>query len=315
MGPNVRKVVGALSAVVGVMIGVAAVAWACTEAATVSLTPHSGPVGSTTTVAGKSFESGPVSVRWGNESGPELAAAQGPNFAVSISIPNDAVQGESYYVTAVQTSGNGVEWKKVAVFTVSTSQSASGQGSGGDAVSPGGSEEEARAPGRRAAAEQQPQNGTAPVESADSGPGTADSATGAPAGTSTAAPAPGVPLGSSTRRATAAAAPQSSPLTQQAAPASPEAPAGLSGPASTEIPAAEPAVPLSRTAGGDLWAGFTGNGRPMRGPGLSAPLAGDGGDGAGVHGVALIAIGLVALFGVGAVTTTRRRRVALSERY
>lgn len=72
-------------------------AWACVPASfggpsasppSMALQPVSGVGGSTTTVTGKSFPSGPVEIRWDSTSGPLLASTTGPDFSTSVTIPD-----------------------------------------------------------------------------------------------------------------------------------------------------------------------------------------------------------------------------------
>ena len=75
------------------------VAWACTgpgfgvPASSMAVEPGSGVAGTTTTVKGKSFGSGPVEIRWDSTGGPLLASTTGPDFSTSVRVPN-APSGE-----------------------------------------------------------------------------------------------------------------------------------------------------------------------------------------------------------------------------
>lgn len=81
-------------------------AWACTEAATISLGANSGPAGTPVSVTGSSFAEGPVEVRWNSRTGEILATGQGPEFTVSIT-PPAGTPPEVYYIVAIQSGPEG----------------------------------------------------------------------------------------------------------------------------------------------------------------------------------------------------------------
>lgn len=64
------------------------------------LAPNSGPPGSTVAVTGEDFEAAPVEVHWGDEEGPVLVTAHGPDFTTTFTVPD--VEPGQYEVTAVQ---------------------------------------------------------------------------------------------------------------------------------------------------------------------------------------------------------------------
>lgn len=75
-------------------------AWACTPNAVVTpLTPQSGHAGTSVTVTGDTFSNGVVDVHWGSATGHLLGSTTGPNFSVTVRIP-DARPG-IYAVVAV----------------------------------------------------------------------------------------------------------------------------------------------------------------------------------------------------------------------
>ena len=90
-------IIGALAAVLASV----SVAWACVPQASLSVTPTSGPAGSTVTVNGSGFPAGETAeVRWESKTGPVLATATGPTFSVRITIPS-AAPGVHYISGAV----------------------------------------------------------------------------------------------------------------------------------------------------------------------------------------------------------------------
>lgn len=98
MTRRMRRSLWSMFAALAVMVGAAAIAWACTPQAIIYLGPSStGPAGSTITVTGKGFIPGPVEIRM--DSGAPLATATGPDFSVPVRIP--AAKPGVYYVNAV----------------------------------------------------------------------------------------------------------------------------------------------------------------------------------------------------------------------
>lgn len=81
-------------------------AWACTEAATISLGANSGPAGTPVNVTGSSFAQGPVEVRWNSRTGEILGTGQGPDFTISIT-PPAGTPPEVYYIVAIQSGLEG----------------------------------------------------------------------------------------------------------------------------------------------------------------------------------------------------------------
>jgi len=93
---------GALAA----MTAFAGLAWACTPQAYLELGSSSvSTEGSTVTVTGTRFISGPVQIRLDSDSGPALATATGPDFTTTVKLPK-LKRGVYYvYATAVQSDG------------------------------------------------------------------------------------------------------------------------------------------------------------------------------------------------------------------
>lgn len=94
-----RSFLGLAGAGMIVLLG-AGIAWACIpQARLVSLRPvSSGPPGMSVTVDGLALDGGPNEVRWSSPDGPKLASATGPNFSVSVTIPDVPVGLYGLYV-------------------------------------------------------------------------------------------------------------------------------------------------------------------------------------------------------------------------
>jgi outer membrane biosynthesis protein TonB len=92
-------------AMLGVLLVGAALAWACTPQATITLDTSSGPAGTSVTVSAADFIDGPVEIRWSGASGAVLATGQGPAFATTVTIP-DAAPG-MYYIYGTSTDEEG----------------------------------------------------------------------------------------------------------------------------------------------------------------------------------------------------------------
>lgn len=87
-----RRVLLTLTGMVGMMLATAAVAWACSPNAYITLSASQGPAGDEITVEGKAFEDGPVRVYW-EPNGELLHETSGPDFEVPVTIPEDADEG------------------------------------------------------------------------------------------------------------------------------------------------------------------------------------------------------------------------------
>jgi hypothetical protein len=138
MSSTRRRILAAAFAVLGVLVTGAAIAWACTPQANIGVDPGSGMPGTQATVTGSQFASGPVEITWNG--GPVLARANGPNFGVTITIPNSPA--ETHTIVAVGFEQNGaVAGRARASFTIpgaAGSPNSGGGGSADPARSPGG---------------------------------------------------------------------------------------------------------------------------------------------------------------------------------
>jgi len=110
----------AATATAAVVLGGAAVTWACTGQGSIMLSPASGPSGTVVTVKGTGFGANPVEVRWGSASStsPLLGTAPSGNFAIDVKVP-DAPSGVYYIVAVPTTTPEGTERAPgSAAFTV-----------------------------------------------------------------------------------------------------------------------------------------------------------------------------------------------------
>ena len=85
-----------------VVLGAAALAWACVPQGSLVVNPSAGPGGAQATVTGRGLNPGPVDIRWDGAGAdrPRLATAVGPDFNnVPITIPADTPG--YHYVVAV----------------------------------------------------------------------------------------------------------------------------------------------------------------------------------------------------------------------
>lgn len=267
-----------LGVLAGILSG-AAVAWACTEQAAISLAPRSGPPGSTVTVSGSAFRSGPVEIRWHAPDGALLGTATGPQPVARVTIPANA-SPQVYYMVAVQRGANGtISAKASDAFRVTAP--ASVQAGSSPQVPP-----KSPAPGALNAARwnggpSRAALGATPAPAPVAGPAPAASGVAAPVG-----PAPG---------------PAASPT-------------GPSGPAAPSAPGQLSSEPLASTVTGDLWSGFASGFGTSRAPAASlteAPVGSTHGTSSSTlaAGAALVAVGMAAL---GTAGLTRRRRHAVA---
>src|SRR4051794_7645607 len=82
-------------------LGVAALAWACTPQAYISLSPSSGPPGTVVTVTGSRFVAdGRVELRLNSVDSAPVATATGPSFSVQVTIPQDVQPGATVLIGA-----------------------------------------------------------------------------------------------------------------------------------------------------------------------------------------------------------------------
>lgn len=94
MNRRTRLMVLSTLGAASVCLAMAALAWACTPQAFISLSPSSGLPGTVVTVSGHGFVSGgPVEVRMGAVNGAPITTATGSTFAVTVTIPQSAAGG------------------------------------------------------------------------------------------------------------------------------------------------------------------------------------------------------------------------------
>jgi len=112
---RVRRSLLSVFAALAVVVGAAALAWACTPQAYLYLSPSSiapsaapggtaSPAGATVTVTGKGFVPGPVAIHL--DSGPALATATGPDFSIQVQLP--AMAAGVHYLRGVAYQPDGV---------------------------------------------------------------------------------------------------------------------------------------------------------------------------------------------------------------
>ena len=99
-----RRITTVLLGSASAVLVVAAIAWACTPQAYISVSPGSGGQGTQATVSGGSFTAAPVQIHWGSASGPVIGNAVGPRFSTSVTIPASAP--DVYYIVAVGPQGS-----------------------------------------------------------------------------------------------------------------------------------------------------------------------------------------------------------------
>ncbi|HEX2698969.1 MAG TPA: hypothetical protein VHM89_02055 [Acidimicrobiales bacterium] len=251
-----------------VMLGVASVAWACTEQADLDPGPSGDvAVGSTVQVTGHRFVSGStVGIHWDTADGPLLATATGPDVDVAVRIPA-AEPGSSHHIVAVV---EGTGYHAATTVTVEGTPTATA--------------------------------GTEPVGADDvfipvsptSDDSAAPSAAAAPSASRTAAP---------TRRVTASPTQAAVPAPS----AADQAPTGAAT-AQPEPAAVAPAVPSAASVSADLWSGLTTAETRRVGPSLIGEVPAPGAAHPFTDGVALAAVlvGLMG-GGLGLAVLGRRR--------
>ena len=123
--------VAVMFGILAMVVSVAAVAWACTGSPpSTTIGPKAAVPNSEVTVSGTNWAVGPVEIRWNDSTGPVLAQAHGPEFAVPVTVPADA-QPDVYYLIAVQGGPAGVTGTRVAetLEVVPAAINANGSGS------------------------------------------------------------------------------------------------------------------------------------------------------------------------------------------
>ncbi|MGH2772933.1 MAG: hypothetical protein ACRDIU_07355 [Actinomycetota bacterium] len=112
---NARTKLVAFGAI-AVVLFAAGLAWACTEAAGISLGTSSGPAGTPVTITGKAFAPGPVEIRWNSSDGQLIGTADGPDFSVQVT-PPAGTRADVFYVVAIQ-NGTAGNFKATETFEV-----------------------------------------------------------------------------------------------------------------------------------------------------------------------------------------------------
>ena len=327
-----RRGVGATAAVLGLALGGASVAWACSAQPNVRVEGSgkavggqtSGPVGTQINFTGRDFGPGQVQVRWNSRTGQLLAEAQGPSFSVPVTIPQ--APAGVHYIVAFQTVGTATA---SLAFEVTPSRTATPQDSGGGTSSAvGGADEEPAVSGSA----QQPaaDNSTATSSTANSTTsGTESTPTQSATGSIASAPSGSEPApvastqvappakGSAPASGTAAAPLAERQAAASANPAVVTTPAGqavFGGSSAASVALADAKVPSSATASGDTWSGFAAGAKPsLLTDGLTTSGSATSSSASAV-GIGLLGAGLVALFaGFAAAESARKRAVAGAE--
>ncbi|MGI8985058.1 MAG: hypothetical protein ACR2HM_11110 [Acidimicrobiales bacterium] len=293
-----NKTVAVAVGFVALVLGGASLAWACTPQASLgAFTPFQSPPGTVVTVTGSTFEDGPVEIRWGGRNGPVIGVAQGPDFSTSVTIP-PAAPGV-YFVAAVSYDDAGQYTSRAKPFEV-TAPPAESRPDKPPPVQP---------PVDQPPVDQPPVD-QAPVDQAPVGGVPADQVEAEqPAATDAAAPT-AAPAAGPAAPVVRPAGPNASaePEARRAPAVADRVPAAAAPPESPlAAPEATPARPLAEIISGDLWSGFA------AGPDVAAPSLTDSPSTSSrtatlTMGMALLAAGLVALFGGAVATVTARRR-------
>lgn len=225
-------------AALAVVIAAAGTAWACTPSAYIMSDPSSGAAGSSATISGRYFYAEPVQLRWNTTSGPVLAQSSGPDFVVSVKIP-DVAPGVYYIVATADRARVSASFQVTAPATTTTGPSTTtvpppaetSGGSSAPAQDPGSSS--SFQPGSSPPSEQGATpgpGGSQPVRTATPADGDSPSANSGPSG------AEQRPVPAPSRSASASATPP-----PPAAPGAPGAGGSSSEPGQGPLPGAEPA--------------------------------------------------------------------------
>ena len=110
-----RFLVTAFVGALGVVASFAALAWACTPQAYIDVDGASGPAGTSVTVTGRAFIAAPVEITWSG--GGVLATANGPDFSVTVQIP-EAAPGVYYISATGRDAASGVVGRATRAFEV-----------------------------------------------------------------------------------------------------------------------------------------------------------------------------------------------------
>ena len=110
-----RRIALGTIGILAVVLASVSLAWACVPQGYLSLTPASGPAGSTVTAKASGFPAGStVEIRWGSKDGPLLKTGTGPSFSTPITIP--AAAPGVHYVSAAMTGEHRDHSATVAAF-------------------------------------------------------------------------------------------------------------------------------------------------------------------------------------------------------
>ena len=330
---------------VAMVLGGMSLAWACTPHAQVSVNPDEGHAGAQITVRGTAFVPGPVQIRWNSESGELLGQASGPNFSISVRIPQ--APAGVYSIVAVATDAHG-NYAHGATFQVlategstsppsneappsEESQTSGGGSGGGGSQGSGGSGNTSNS--TNGGSGSQSGGGRGESSSSTSGGTTGPSGSGGGSAPQSGSPGSGFPSQGGSRgdsRPGGSVVPDAGPASSN--PPILRTAAGqkvfggsvgvaefVSSP-STAARGSDSTTALSRTrsteqpseaaATSDLWASVDSLG-PSLTPSITAAAPGVGVDGESRYavGVGLLAAGLVALFGAFLAAEVRRQRV------
>jgi hypothetical protein len=299
----------------------AAVAWACTPSAFISVQGAGGqdfgPAGSQATVQGSGFSDGAkVQIRWNSADGPTLATATGPRFSVAVTIPANAADGV-YYIVATAVDSEGNPRQAPAPFRVGEPTRSPGGGSGSGSDSGSGGSPAASAPAPTATP-----GGSGPAPGTGSGVTSGGNTvlggrikyivSGAGPTRAHGGGLATLPSGQAVF-AGSVAAPRQAVFAGSVAPgqavfAGSVPQSGLRGAAAKRGSLGQSkTAPSQRSAGGDLWSGFSGG--KGRTAGLDDAGAPSSGPGAGLYvGIGLVGVGLAALLAGFGVPELRRRR-------
>lgn len=304
---------------VAMILGFAAIAWACTPSAYINVSPPVGAPGTTTTLTGGGYPEGRVDIAWTRGSdGAVVMSTQttGPNFSVRMTTGTNWSPGV-YYITALPESlqGSGrASYRVTDEPPVTASSSPNGTSETGGASATSGSTTAGSGSGDASA--QTYGVGTRRGEDpAPSGGVTSGDPAGAPAaqgGVDQAHSAEAQRSGAARVSGVAGGATRPSPV---AVPAGGAVPAGQA-PAPAGTPAAEESLePSPRTATSDLWGGFATGLDARSAPSLNAPAQDDGVPPQALA-VGLTVAGMVSLLGGFALADhqQRRRRLAATTR-
>lgn len=311
-----RRSGSAVAVVFAFALASASVAWGCasiqpkltgTEGQT-----SSGPAASQVTITGKDFGAGPVEVRWNSKTGQLLGQAMGPNFSVSIKIP-DAAVGVHHILASSTTARQTMPFEVTKSPTASPADSAptstgsttnaaseddstsnSSQQATGTATSSGVNTRENSSVGSPATQSNAGSTATTPARSAP-----AQTTTEAPGATMGSAPA------GSGATATAAATERRAASANPAVVTTPSGQAVFGGSAAT----ASTAMPSAASVSGDTWSGFdTATSSLLLSDAFDGATTNSGPDSAPGLAVGLLGAGLVALLAGFAVAESARKR-------